>query len=248
MPQDIPLERSDTLPFTPQSLIDNDNPPVFALRACTTREKFFHQRLLDERGIVFHSDEDLRREMLIGVRELCDEDDADRLIAALQDYWTAIDDYAAQSRDNPDLVWEYDPAIESTLKRLDVEMGQQWPPLAKMRADIRQLNVVTELAYVAVTVKSFSGIDVKRRTDRSYLTIDCAYDLRNALDRLDRNAWRELALACLARMYLDEETAKNFVSPSPSETTLPPSSETDTSEQAGKSKASASSGKTPVAA
>ena len=48
MPQEIPVEASETLVFTPPALENMDPQPTFVLRAMTGRDKRFHLRLYRE--------------------------------------------------------------------------------------------------------------------------------------------------------------------------------------------------------
>ncbi len=252
MPQDVPLEASDLLPFTPASLEHMGKAkPVFMLRPATHREKKFHRRLLREEGIVSHSAEDIREEMLNGLEHLWSAEQYAAHAPLLRDYWTALDDFALQQKDDPDLKWEYDPEIERACDELARSLQRKWPPVARMVADNSEVGDSTMEFYVAVIVAGWTGIDLPLTLDRDYLDLDCLHKLHEKLIKLQRDnppkgakrvptpglAWQELCIACSARTVLDEEEAKNFVSPSPSSEAPYPSS--DSSEN-GTSRASAS--------
>jgi hypothetical protein len=255
MPQDIPVEASETLSFTPECLADIDNPPKFTLRAATERDKRFHRRLYTEEGLRRHSQADLRAEILNGLKALWTEEQFDEHAPILQEWWDAGDSFAEQRREDPDVQWEYDPAVEKACKGLTDRVVESHAPLRRMIADNMEWDSMSDTLLAAVVVKSWTGLDVRRELDRGYVTVDCITAVREALSTLEETAdpkvkpgtaWAELAFACVRRFYLSEEEAGNSESQSPSTTAPEASSETTTSAKAGKSPASASSAKTPV--
>lgn len=259
MPQDIPLEASETLVFTPPSIAKVEGAPKFTLRAATTREKRFRRRLLSIEGVAFHSEEALRAEILNALEtSLWGAEKFATHSQPLKDYWSALDDFRLQQKDEPALEWSYDPEIEKAVVKLLRDVEQVWRPLGEMKADNIDFNEIFAAATVAVIVEGWTGIDLKAETDRNYLTVDCVDKLAQGLSRFaqkhadpedsngiaGRLAWMELVNACSSRMALDEDEEKNFESPSPSETIPAASTETMTSEQDGISPASASSTET----
>lgn len=255
MPQDIPLEASDTLVFTPDSLKDCENLPTFTLRAATTREKRFHRRLAAEEGVRTHPPEAIREEVLRGLKSLWSQEDYERHQPIVQSYWDAGDEFALQAKDDPDLEWSYDSEIEAAVKDLTRKVQDAWPPLRRLLADNMDYATMTGPLMVAVIVEKWVGLDLPRQTDRGFLTLGCAEALREALaDYEERagkpgkevgSAWTELFVACTQRMYLDKEEEKNSESPSPSEM---PQTSSKATKARGKSKASARSKKTPATA
>ncbi len=255
MPQDVPLEASKTLAFTPECLKPLPVPPVFYLRPATWREKeqrFFLHRAA---GAVSHGEEALRAETLNGLRSLWTEEQAEQFMPMVEQLWEAQDQFELQRQDDPDLKWEFDPEVEQAVLELIDKLERTWPPLGRMAADVDRYSRMQSVIYFAVMVESWTGIDVKRELDGGYLTIDCAYALRDKLAELDFEAGAtrgtsaiELHVKCLSRMFLDKETEKNSESPSPSGMTQPASTETTTSVEAGKSPAPARSKKTRAGA
>lgn len=251
MPQDVPLEAGKTLAFTPDAHKGLDNPPVLRLRAATWREKehrFFLHRVV---GAVSHGEEAVRAETLNGLRALWTEEQAEQFVPWVEQLWEAQDQFALQSRDDPDLKWEFDPEVERAVGELVDKLERTWPPLARMAADVQKYARFEPIVYFAVMVEGWEGIDLKREMDEGYLSIDCAYALREKLIALDAKAGAipgtsaiQLHVKCMSRMFLDKETEGNSESPSPSETTQPASVPTRTSAKGGKSTASARSRKT----
>lgn len=260
MPQDIPLEASERLAFTPPSIASVDGAPVFYLRAATQREKRFRRRLLSEEGVAFHDEEALRAEILSALEHhLWGPEKFATHSGPLIEYWSALDDFRAQKKDNPDLEWSYDAEIERAVTSLLRDVEVSWKPLGRMKADNIDFNELFLTATVAVVVEKFTVLDRTPRYDRSYLTIDSVDEIAVALGKFAEKhapgpkpgmaaqlAWLELVNACSSRMALDEDEEKNSVSPSPSETMQPASSETATLEADGQFLVSATSTETPA--
>lgn len=224
MPQDIPVEASEVLAFTPKSLEDRDPKPVFTLRAVTSRDKRFHTRLYREIGLRLHNTEALRAEVLEGLKNLWTQDQYDQHAEVVQTYWEAQDQFAQQAKDDPSLQWSYDQAIEKAIIDLIGLVEEAWAPLRKMIADNAEFGQMLVPVMVAVVVKNWKGVDHRRVLDRGYLDIDCAEALLEVVEaEFGKEAVTELFLACAARMRLDEDTAGNSASGSPSETTPVPS-------------------------
>lgn len=251
MPQDVPLESSETLEFTPTSLKPIPGAPSFTLRAATHREKRFHRRLITEEGLRTHNVEAIRACVLDGLRLLWNAEDYARHEPTISQYWQQRDDFELQRKDDPELAWAYDPELERGIDDLTRRVAEAHPPLRRMLADNNEFGEMIAPVLTAVVVKGISGLPINPRLDRGYMTVDTMLKVRDALDAFERKhglmdgtAWLELFVACSGRMRLDEEEAKNSASPSPSSTIQPPLME-GTSEEDGKSPASAPSSKTP---
>lgn len=259
MPQDIPLEASEALAFTPSSIASLPGAPAFTLRAATPREKRMYRRFMLEEGLRLHSEDAIRAEVRAGLKAMWSDESFDQHMPMVEDYWSALDDFVLQRKDHPDIKWSYDPDLERAIGELIMRIEDAWKPLRLMRADNADFSEMTLPIMVAVVVSNFTGIDVAHRVDRGYLTLQAAENIREALSKFEKvhakehgltpgTAWLELFTACSRRMYLDEDEAGNSESPSPSSTPPELSSEPITSGTDGKSPASASSTETPATA
>lgn len=265
MPQeaDLPLEESDVLTFTPDSLKDIPGAPSFLLRACTPRDRRYHQRRFFEQGINRHSLEDIREEILTGLKRLWSPEDHATYVPLVKSVWEARDDFNLQRQDQPEgeepIVFDFDPDVCRAVDALVDKVAKEWERLRIMMADNMDFEDQMPLILTSVVVESWTGLDVARRLDRGYVDLASIENMKAALDRFEKKnaklyklkpgtAWMELFARCATRMALDQEEAGNSESPSPSEPSPPPSSETTTSAKAGKSQASARSSKIPAAA
>jgi hypothetical protein len=242
-PQDVPVEASEVLAFTPPSLIEIAGAPSFVLRVATGREKRVRKRLMKEEGAVMYSTERIRAETLRGLKSLWTPESYDEHAPILEAYWHAHDDYQSQLKDDPELKWEWDADEERAIQQLWNDVSQSHRPLAKMNAANAEFGELAVITTVAVMVERISNLDVKVGRDRGMLTVDCAYDIQDALAKLEDKhglktgkAWGELSLKSMRRMFLDEDEAKNSASPLPS--TSPQQSSKETADAPGQSKVS----------
>ena len=239
MPQDIPVEASEDLAFTPKSLEDRDQKPVFILRAVTSRDKRYHTRLYRENGLRLHNAEALRREVLDGLKALWTDEQFEQHSPIIKAYWDAQDEFELQFKDDPSLVWAYDAQIEAAISELIGRIEESHAPLRKMIADNAEFGQMLIPVMAAIVIKNWRGISHKRVLDRGYLDLECAEELIDHIEeKFGKEAVTELFLACAGRMRLDEETAGNSASGSPSETTPAASTATSTLDSDGPSPAS----------
>ncbi|QZP06796.1 hypothetical protein [Caenibius sp. WL] len=269
MPQDVPLEASETLAFTPHSLLNLAAPPSFTLGTSTHREKRFMQRLMREEGLVRHSEEAIRLEVLTGLKLLWTAEDFETFNVFLTQYWEMLDDFAPQAAERrkeiekavadgeepPEELEFPDPELAASCEALIEKVAKAHRPIGMMRADNHEALDMSGPLTVAVILKGWSGLDAKLVRDRGYLTLDSVYAVKEALETIEKDngiepgiAWNELQLAVFARMYLNEELAKNFVSPSLSDTPQTPSNASSILDEDGQSPAPASSSKTQATA
>lgn len=253
MAQDIPLEGSEKLAFTPTCLADfGERPPVFTLRTWTTREKREERKLQVRLGMRVWGKDAMRAEIRNGLKNLWTPDQAEAHLPLIDAYWEAQDNFDLQSADDPELVWEYDQDLENKIIEVLDRIGKVWPPLLEMQADNADFGAMISLVWLAIGVESWTGLETPVERAAGYLTIDCVERMVAELDRMGTKAKGqpvvELVSAVVKRKRLEDDDAGNSASPSPSETTQAASNPTSTSEQDGKSPASASSSTTPESA
>jgi hypothetical protein len=250
VPQDIPLEASEKLVFTPPCLEQIDPVPTLTIRTATNREKRMLRRLHMEAGLRRHGIEAIRAEVLRGLETQWSAEAFAGHKPTIEGYWRAGDDYALQKADDPDLVFDFDEEVAAAVDQLTRDVADAWPPLRRMLADNSECDDLAPVLTAAVMIERWTGIDTPRVIERGYLTMDCAEALRDELEAMERRAgmptgraFAQVLGACLSRFSLAEDEEKNSASPSPSPTP-PPSSNTKSAR--GVSKASASSTETPA--
>ena len=252
MPQEIPLEASETLAFTPESLaVLGPDAPSFELRAMTRRDKRFHSRLMVEEGVRPHNGDAMRAEILTGLKAVWSEDDFEKHSPIIKAYWEALDDHALALKADPNLVFTYDQDIVRAIDDLVQRVADAWQPLRRMMADNADFNRMLMPIMAVVAVKSWKNVTTPARFDRGYLTLDCVEALEEEMEEFDKKAgakpgtsFTELFIACAGRMNLGQEEAKNSESPSLSDTNPPASKVTHTSDKDGSSPESTATEKT----
>jgi len=246
VPQDIPVEASETLAFTPPSLEDHDPKPVFILRAMTGRDKRFYRKLMRSETST-HGIAAFRREFLAGLQALSDEASFAKYEPRIKALWERQDEFELQRKDDPDLVWDFDPGEEGLLTAMLSEVEAEWRPIKRMKAENADFQEMLAPITIAAVVKSWSGFDVRRELSGGYLSLDCAVALFERLEEESPMAASELFVAAARRMNLEKDEEKNSASPSLSEMTPPVLTPTTTSpETDGTSPASAPSNETPA--
>lgn len=250
LPQDIPLEASETANFTPPSLKDIAGAPSFVLRSPTKRDERHHRRLMREEGLVTHGDEAMRAEIFVALEHLWSPEDFADHEPRVRAYYAALDEFALQKRDDDTIEWQYDAVEEEAVRTVVNEATRTWAKLRRMVADNLEANDLRAPIIAAIVIDSWTGLDVKRKLDRGYVSVETAQNLIEALEALENKhgldagkAGLELFVACLNRLYLTEVELGNSESSPPSPT--PPASSSDTA-ASGKSPKSGRSRKTPA--
>jgi len=265
VPQDIPFEAGETLAYTPPALADLDAPPVFYVRYPTTREKRWVRLQHIEEGLRRHPPEEVRKEILAGLKLLWDEEVYARHTPILKAYWEAQDDFAKQlpdlqaeavaAKQDPSAIrFEYDPDIVAACDKLVSNVLEAHRPLRKMMAQNADFDLMHPVVLVASALERWKNLKTPRKSEGGFVTVESVDALKDELAEIERGAgieegrsFGQIYTLVSMRTYLGEEAAKNFVSPSLSGTT--PAASKASPEKAGKSPAStARSAKTPESA
>lgn len=258
MPQDIPLERGETLRFTPACLLAAyesgkiDTVPVFTLGTPTPRDNRARVRWLRTLSVRSHSSEACRAEFLAGLKALGGEEQFKIFEPEIKALWQAKEDFALQKADDPDLQWSYDAAKEKALDDLHEYVAREWRPFGRMLADNGDYEQMIALCVPAIGIKFWSGFGHVAEREDGVLTLECVEEIPRKLAAIEEAAglptgvaWLEIQAACLKRQNLDVEEAKNSASPSLSDPP-PPSLKTGDDATAGTSKVPATSKKIPA--
>lgn len=221
-PVEIPVEASDLLAFTPACLAEVPGAPTFTLRAITHRDQRYHRRLMREEGLVRHTDEAIRDKTRAELKRLWSPEIYETEMARIEAFWSASDEWGLQSKEDPDITFDYDPAEISAVDRLAERLLHSSPDIRRMYADNAEAAEMQPALIVAVVTEAFTNLDAPLQMQAGYLTTDCAFAIRDALAHAEKvagkkegTAWMELMIACVKRMRLDGGEEKNSESPSP---------------------------------
>jgi hypothetical protein len=256
-----PHDKNDIKAFTPEALRDLPNPPVFHLRAGTVRDKNQFTRLIIEEGAQKYDLEDMRAEIIAGLKELGGEEAFGEWEPRIKGFWDALDSHekeveaivAATKADHtpelPPFTYEDEGVVSAILQSIE----DKWRPLRKMKADNVLANRMQPIIMAQIIITKVDNLEVDLERDGKYLTFECAGEVRDELQELARSnnldaneVIAQLNREILQRLFVPKSAEKNSVSPSPSSSDQN-SSETGTAAELGTSTASESSTPTPDA-
>lgn len=251
----VPYEASEIERFTPASLAHLETPPVFRLRAAQRRERRRYDRLLIEEGLRRHDKEDMRAEILRGLRALSSDDEFAEWDIHLRQYWDAMDDWEHEYKGvTPDLIPDFEAPgpSEDDLNRVTRGVHENWPPLRKMAADNVMFNREAPALLISVVLSGWSHMTTPFTLHEGVLPLETVDKLDKDLAAMEKEAglpegkaFVELYIAATNRMFLSQDTEKNSSSPPPSPTDQQ-NMTTGAESATGTSKASASSTEIPA--
>ena len=250
-----PYEASEIERFTPASLANLENPPVFRLRAASRRERRRYDRLLIEEGLRRHDKEALREELIRGLHALSSPDEVELWEPLLRQHWEAKDEFEKETRDAE----EGEPAAfvppgpsEEEIQTVTRGIHENWAQLRKLAADNLIFNREAPALLISVMLSGWSGLKTPFASREGTIPLDTMDKLDSDLSALEKDnslspgtAFVELYIAATNRMFLSADAEKNSSSPAPSPTDQQTSSNGAES-TAGTSTASATSEPIPA--
>lgn len=245
----IPVESSEVQEFTPDSLKNIPDAPVFRLRAATERHLRHFRNLRDDEGLEHFTDDDFNDERRLAISRLWTEEDG----LPLRQRLDTIIEMAKQdvTITDADLEW-FDSFNE--------KLFEEWPRLRVMLRKNKE-NAEYGARFVTSTfVMGWRNLDVPFRLDAGYLPPDDIPKLARALEKIERKAidekvegvglargddvvpglaYFELYAKCSSLLRLDEDEEKNSPAPSPNSSQ---SEDGQTASESGKSTAESKTG------
>lgn len=263
-----PLEAGERA-FVPASLAHLKNPPTFILRDGTPREKAEHLSILRLDKKRQHSTEVMRAALFEGLEALSSPAEFAAWESRLREFFDAADQYEKELAEAiaalPEDATEEErlalPSFEFEGRKEVLEcidgVQSEFDKCLRLEDDNVRFRMAQPHAIAATIVVAVHNLDVELVHDRhgKYLTMDCAMEIADALLRFGAaqrlpNAGKpvtELNTECQLALFLGKHRAKNSASPVLSDP-APDPSKTGTGETDGKSKASATSARTPARA
>jgi hypothetical protein len=250
-----PYEAGEIERFTPASLANLENPPVFRLRAASRRERRRYDRLLIEEGLRRHDKEALREELIRGLSALSSPDEVERWEPLLRQHWEAKDEFDKEDRDAEDgepVTFVPPGPSEDEIQTITRGIHENWAQLRKLAADNLIFNREAPALLISVVLSGWSGLSTPFASREGTIPLDTMDKLDSDLTALEEEhglkpgtAFVELYIAATNRMFLSADAEKNSSSPAPSPTDQQPSTNGPAS-TAGTSTASAISEPTPA--
>lgn len=222
----VPIE-GGTEAFTPPSLANLSNPPVFHVRCGTRRDKDLRTRWLKDRRARYHPKDRLRATIIAGLRAHWDEATAEQYVPIVQSYWDAADQFEqAQKQEgaDPEAVFVFDgPVTEDEIVKLIADLRDIDDDFNAMLNDNEAYIPQATVATMVHALTGWDGIDPAARRRAGVLTEDSLDELNRALVAIEQDpanigveglgapgtAMLELAARCNERFFLTELTRKN---------------------------------------
>lgn len=254
--QMIPYERTSIEVFIPDSLKDLDPKPHFRIRPLTSRERRQITMMVSLSEAKSFSIEEIRDETIKGIKQLYDEAEAAEKIGTLTEYWETGEQYRQAAQSDPDVEFPISEEEEIVALKIVADVTKEHRPLKKMGISNRDHLYVSSMAEVAVSIVSFSNIDMElKESDKEDGFFTIAFVERMLPKLFDLAAkvglrgddkvqvWSELRNYCAGRLVINKDTVKNSDAPAPSD-----SAEADQQKsQKASSSASTASGKSKAA-
>lgn len=241
----VPVERSETEWFTPDSLKEamGDDAPGFRLKSPSERCVRRFRQLSDDEGLEHFSDAEFTAEKLRAIPLYWSEDDARSIIDRLNSI-LAMQKQAIEISPE-DLAWA---------DHLDDQLFDAHRPLRVMRRKSNEFNEYAPRLALAVYVSGWKNFDVQFKLDGGVIEEATVSRMIKRLRDLGKQhvpdapgtPFLELYVAASKRLRLDEDEEKNSQSPSqpssnPDVSKKTPSTAGESSEASSEGKSSSSS-------
>lgn len=242
MNTEIPIEAS-SFEYVPESLKDKEGAPKFTIRYGTRRDRHKFQQELARRGVVSHSDEEIRATLLLEMKRL--SQNTPEAIAKMTDtaelYWRAgeefenageewLKDCAELRAENPEAtlpaepVMDFDAEEEAWITNIIKTVSAQSTLIGNMNADNVSAAFERKEAALAAALVSVEGFELVRRHD-GMIEADSLIALENwlgdkaeALGLTDLESvtpYMNLRIVAELAFHLPKVAEKNFAAPPP---------------------------------
>lgn len=213
----IPVEANEVAVFTPASLVNVPDAPVFKLRAPDERNMRRYNTLVQDDNLRTYSEEAFAAEKEKAIINLWSEEDAQPILARFRTIGECVKQKIEISEE--DLEWS---------KKLDDELFENWRELAVMRRKTNDYFEYSPRYAIGTIVKGWSNLDVPFRLEAGYLKTSIVSDVAAALLKIEEQAiadkvegivltgmaFMELWIACMDRTRLTGDEEKNSPAPS----------------------------------
>lgn len=173
----IPLSASEVASYTPPSLANLPTPPVFLVRPVTGRDARAFRRACMVEGLMHHQFDEIRAEMLRGLKRHWSEEDYEAGKAKVQAIWDALDQGL-----------EVDPDDLEALSHLQSTVGRLHKPLATMGADNQDFNDLAPRIALTLFVVGWRHIDVPYRREAGLVPVETVDALEAAVLKIEQAA------------------------------------------------------------
>lgn len=213
----IPVEANEIAEFTPASLVNVPDAPVFKLRAPDERNMRRYNTLVQDDNLRIYSEEAFRAEKEKAISALWSEEDAQPILARFRTIGECVKQKIDISED--DLRWS---------NELDDMLFDNWRELSVMRRKTNDYFEYSPRYAIGTIVKGWSNLDIPFRLEAGYLKTSSVNEIAAALLKLEEQAladkvegvvmtgmaFMELWIACMDRTRMTGDEEKNSPAPS----------------------------------
>ncbi|HEY0148659.1 MAG TPA: hypothetical protein VGB70_06605 [Allosphingosinicella sp.] len=200
--------------FTPPTLTELPDPPIFLLRPADGRGREWrtYQHLLRSEGLRFHSAPTIRAEVIRAVEALYDAEQAADVTKRLQAAWALTDKGE-----------EVEPAEAAAIDDLVERLTREWRPLSAAGADNMRFQDDALRIALSMFLMGWRGIDLPYRRVDGRAPLELLDQLETKLEEIDAAglAFAELTTAAYRRLRLEEEQAAAEPTMKPAPTPAP---------------------------
>ena len=212
----VPVEANEIAEFTPASLINVPDAPVFRLRAPDERNMRRYNTLVQDDNLRTYSADDFAAEKEVAIKALWSAEDAQPIL----DRFRSIDQCVKQKIDlsDEDVAWSAE---------LDDTLFENHRPLAVMRRKTNDYFEYSPRYAIGTILKGWKNLDMPFRLEAGYMkTADVATLAKHLIaieekaiaDKVEGvgltgTAFLELWIACMDRTRLTGDEEKNLPAP-----------------------------------
>lgn len=213
----IPVEANEIADFTPASLINVPDAPVFRLRAPDERNMRRYNTLVQDDNLRTYSAEEFAAEKELAIKKLWSEEDAQPILDRFRTIAASVQQKIELSEE--DLTWS---------AALDDELFDNHRPLSVMRRKTNDYFEYSPRYAIGTILKGWKNLDMPFRLEAGYMkTSDVAVLAKHLIaieekaiaDKVEGvgltgTAFLELWIACMDRTRLTGDEEKNLPAPS----------------------------------
>lgn len=220
----IPVESNEILEFTPKSLINVPDAPIFRLRAPDERHMRRYNALIEDNNLEGFGASAFNATKEDAIKKLWTPEDAQPILDRFRTFLSMVDQKIDVEQSERDWVFSLDEMLfDNYIDDNGVKV------LAQMRRKTNEFWQYSPRYCVGTMVCGWKSFELTYRMESGYMKTDDVRLLDKKLRTIEKAAladkvdgvlgegmaFIELWTACLARTRLDEDEEKNSPAPSP---------------------------------
>jgi hypothetical protein len=218
------FSKTDGDAFTPPSLAHLQSPPIFYIRSGGYRDRRKFQSRLIREGLVYHSTQAFRDELLKALRQFWDVPTFEEQEGRLLSFWSAADEHEKASIGVVDpKPFEHPDA--KAIEELTARVTADWEPLRHMASDVIAFQSESPIMALATLVTGWENLDADYARDLDAYIGSASMDAMEAVQAALRSietdpvhkddpaivpglAWMQTLMEAGRRMYSNRPVVK----------------------------------------